>query len=114
MRRIVSGVAGLFLKLLPVDGATVEAWWRAGLVAELTQAEALERFAEQDRGGFAGTAGGVLLLAAVDEAVEEGAGGDDGGGGVDAAAVAEDEAANTGLRAQATGLRAGRLLIPDP
>ena len=79
LKGVGSSSPGWTSKLRPVDGAAVEAWWRAGFQAALAEAEALEGFAEEDRGGFAGAARGVLLLAAVDEAVEEGAGGDDGG-----------------------------------
>ena len=52
------GVAGLGFKLIPVDGATVEAGRSAGLQAALAQAEALEGLAEQDAGGLAAAAGG--------------------------------------------------------
>ena len=92
------GVAGLLFELRPVDGAAVEAGRGSGLEAGFAEAELLERFAEQDAGGFAGAAGGVLLLAAVDEAVEEGAGGDDDGACGDGAAVAELYPADSGVK----------------
>ena len=91
-RRVV--VAGLHRELRPVDGASVEARWRASLEAAAAQAERLERFAEQDGGGFAAASGGILLLAAVDESVEKRAGGDDDGLCADGAAVAELDASS--------------------
>ena len=86
------GVAGLLLEARPVDGAAVEARRGSGLEPAAAQAEALERFAEENGRRLAAASGGVLLLAAVDESVEEGSGGDDDGSGEDAASVAELEA----------------------
>ena len=108
------GVAGLKLKLRPVDGAAVEAWRRAGLEAAAAQSELFERFAEKDSGGFAGAARGILLLAAVDEAVEESAGGNDDCARADGAAVAQSDAAADAvgrLRSLVVGLRK-RNLVP--
>ena len=65
------------------------------------QPKLLERFAEQDGGGFAGASGGILLFAAVDQAVEESAGGDDDGLSADGAAVAEADAETRALRCRA-------------
>ena len=90
------GVAGLFFEARPVDGASVEAGWCAGLEAGFAETELLEGFAEENAGGFAGTACGVLDFSAVDKAVEEGAGGDDDGGGGYGAAVAEEDAGDAG------------------
>ena len=82
-------VAGLHLKLRPVDGAAVEARRRAGLQAASAKAELLQRFAEQNGGGFAGASRRILLFAAMDQPVEESSGGDDDGLGADGAAVAK-------------------------
>ena len=87
-------VAGLLGETRPVDGAAIEARRSAGLEAAAAKPELLERFAEQDGGGFAGASGGILLFAAVDEAVEKGAGGDDDGLRADGTAVAEADAKN--------------------
>ncbi len=85
-------VARLELELRPVNGAAIEARRSSGLEAAAAKAQLLERFSEQDGGGFAGASGGVLLFAAVDQTVEEGAGGDDDGLRADGAAVAQADA----------------------
>src|SRR5207237_2755954 len=73
----------------PIDGASIETGRGAGLQAATAQAEFLQRFSEQDGGGFAGASGGILLFAAMDEPVEKCAGGDDDSIGADGAAVAQ-------------------------
>jgi len=88
-------IAGLALEARPVDGTAVEAWRRAGFEAASAQAEVLERFAEQNGGGFSRASGRILLFAAMNEAVEKGSGGDDDGFGGDATAVAEEDAGDT-------------------
>ncbi len=111
-------VAGLEFELRPVDGAAIETRGSAGLEAASAEAEILERFAEQNGGGFSGAAGGILLLATVDEAVEKCAGGDDDGAGRDAAAIAQKDAGDavlssqfSVLRSRIRGLQWGRLSL---
>ena len=70
-------VARLFRKARPVDGAAVEARRSAGLKAAAAQAEFLQRLAQQNCVGLAGTSRGVLLLAAVDQSVQKSSCGDD-------------------------------------
>ena len=92
-RRI--GIAGLLFKLRPVDGATVEARRSACFQTALAQAEPLQRFAEQDAGGFTAATGGILLLAAVDEAVEEGARSDNRSSSKHRSAIAQFQTAHS-------------------
>ena len=89
------GVAGLHLKLRPVDGAAVETRRRSGLQPATAQAKLLQSFAQKHGGGFAGASRGILLLAAMDQAVEERAGGDDDSGRADGASVAQADAADS-------------------
>src|SRR6266849_1817893 len=88
------GIARLFLKTRPVDGASVETRGSAGLEAATAQAKLLQSFAKKHGGRLAGASGGILLLAAVDQAVEERTGGDDDGASTDGAAVAQADAAD--------------------
>ena len=85
-------VAGLHLKLRPVDGAAVEARRRTRLEPATPQTKLLEGLAQKHGGGFAGASRGILLFAAVDQAVQKRAGRDDDSGGADGASVAEADA----------------------
>src|SRR5271170_7203660 len=58
-------VSRLLLELAPVDRAAIEARRCSGLEAAATQPQALQCFAEQDRGRFAAASCGVIFLAAV-------------------------------------------------
>src|SRR5207253_3041263 len=69
-----------------------EARRRAGLEAAATQAEQLERFAQQLRRRLTGASRGISLLAAVNEAVEKRSGGDDDCLRADGAAIAQLDA----------------------
>src|SRR5208337_2466065 len=69
-------VARLNRELRPVDAAAVEARRSARLQAAPTQAECLERFAQQHSRWLAAAARRILLLATVNEPIEECARGD--------------------------------------
>src|SRR5207253_6281542 len=93
------GVAGLGLEARPINGASIEARRSAGLEAAATQAEQLERFAQQLRRRLAGAPGGIRLLAAVNEAVEKSSRGDDDCLRAHGAAIAQLDAASDALLA---------------
>src|SRR5208283_3295346 len=87
-------VARLHCELRPVDAAAVEARRSAGLQAAPTQAECLERLAQQHRRWLAAAARRVLLLATVNEPIEECARGDNDSLRRDRAAIAQLNAPN--------------------
>src|SRR5438270_2117325 len=71
------GVARLNVEARPVDGTSIEPWRRARLEAASTQAEQLERFAQQLGWRLTGSSRGIGLLATVDQSIQECSGGDD-------------------------------------
>ncbi len=92
------GVAGLLVKLRPIDGAAVDAWRGSRLEAAIAQAQALQGFAEKHGCGLPAATGGIMLFAAVDEAIQECSGGDDGRAGVDDTSVAQLDSADDTMR----------------
>src|ERR1035438_1741978 len=86
------GITGLFLKGVPSDGASIEAWRSACLKPAGSQAKRPERLTQKNAGRFAAAAGGVTLFPAVNEAVEKCACGDDRGTCEEPPTVSEFEA----------------------
>ncbi len=92
------GIAGLHLKLRPVDGPPVETRRRPSLKPATAQTELLERFPQQHRSRLSGASRRILLLAAVDQSVEERAGRNNDRGRTHGASVAKaDTGDNTSV-----------------
>src|SRR4029079_10331564 len=86
------GIAGLHLKLGPVDSPAVESRRRPGLEPATSQTELLQRLAQQHSGRFSGAARRIWLLAAVDQAIEERSGRNNDSSRADVASVTEADA----------------------
>ena len=80
---VVVVLAGLFLHVLEVDRALVDAYRSAGFHPCLSHTPSLDAFGEVVDGGFGAASALDFPSADVHEAVEEGAGGDDDGPGAE-------------------------------